>query len=113
MSKLLIVSLFLLKKSLDFSLCSILIAGFLTTIRAIVFTAFRVSEFKGYPLTCRVRLQLMLRLNLVALVHGFFVSEQCWKSFVLISSMKLLVYEEYVFGLCIRMSLFTKLYKIF
>lgn len=51
----------------------------------------------------------MLRLNLVALVHGFFVSELCWKSFVLIRSMKLLVYEEYVFRLCIRMSLFTKL----
>ena len=50
------VSLFLLK-SLDFSFCSILTLAVLTT-SAIVFTAFKVSEFKGYPLTCRVRLHL-------------------------------------------------------
>lgn len=45
----------------------------------------------------------MLRLNLVPLVHHFFVEEQGWKSFVLVSSMKLLVYEEDASGLCFRM----------
>lgn len=43
----------------------------------------------------------MFRLNLVPLVHSFFVGERGWKSFVLVSSMRLLVYEEDASGLCV------------
>lgn len=59
------------RKTLDFSFCPILTLEFLT-ISGIVFTAFKVSEFKGYPLTCRVRLHLMLQLSRV--LHSMFCS---------------------------------------
>lgn len=98
LSKYLIVSLFPLK-SLDFSLCSILTLEFLT-ISAIVFTAFKISEFKGYPLTCRMRLHL--RLNLVPLVQFLC----CVARLIVICFHKVkwsFLFMKSVFGLCFRM----------